>query len=593
MNKSAFHILAASLVSFLCGCAGNAAETAVTIAPERSVIVATRPFRKAAEELQRHLELISGICIPIREKDDSGSYVFLFDGGRVGDSQEACAWKVGAKKTVFSGNGYFAAVDFLENALGVRWPEGSFVSYRTANPIVIGKLSGCWNPQIKIRTIRSAASDVSNAVFSARMRRGSHDRPIYGHAFTQYWTRFGREHPEYFAMRKDGLRGPAKVSPDELGDVAVYMASRKNRVAICCVSTGLVDQVVTDWRDAGMGEYINICENDVTGSDSCHCRGCAALDVVPSDCGDPTRETYYADRYVYFGNRVLEAARRYRHDVKVCYYAYNATQDAPKRQRPDSSSYIGLVPTVFSYQHITNYVSSWKKTGVEHFFYRPNQHHYFQCPYLPIGSEEHFFNVMQYMHSQGTIGFDYDAHGAVNGGFEWLERYVIFHAMQDPGKPFSYWEDHYCSAYGAAADDIKAYFRYWRDNVWNSRLEPDMGVIIAKGKWFNFGRGLVHNLKDYYRMEDFCAAERHLVAAESRDLPRVQRDLVRRLRIAHDHARLFFQAVANKSEAATMELVDYRRKFGYPLTSWSESYFGDIAGIEGLLGIKYKKDARK
>ena len=42
-----------------------------------------------------------------------------------------------------------------------------------------------------------------------------------------------------------------------------------------------------------------------------------------------------------------------------------------------------------------------------------------------------------------------------------------------------------------------------------------------------------------------------------------------------------------------MELVDYRRKFGYPLTSWSESYFGDIAGIEGLLGIKYKKDARK
>lgn len=61
MNKSAFRILAAGILTFLCVCAGNAAETSVKIAPGRSVIVAKRPFRKAAEELQRHLELISGV----------------------------------------------------------------------------------------------------------------------------------------------------------------------------------------------------------------------------------------------------------------------------------------------------------------------------------------------------------------------------------------------------------------------------------------------------------------------------------------------------------------------------------------------------
>lgn len=44
---------------------------------------------------------------------------------------------------------------------------------------------------------------------------------------------------------------------------------------------------------------------------------------------------------------------------------------------------------------------------------------------------------------------------------------------------------------------------------------------------------------------------------------------------------------------AAMALVEYRRQFGFPLTSWSESYFGDIAGIEGLLGIKYEKKPTK
>ena len=43
---------------------------------------------------------------------------------------------------------------------------------------------------------------------------------------------------------------------------------------------------------------------------------------------------------------------------------------------------------------------------------------------------------------------------------------------------------------------------------------------------------------------------------------------------------------------ATMALVEYRRQFGFPLTSWSESYFGDIAGIEGLLGIKYENEKK-
>ena len=55
MNKSAFHILAAGILTFLCVCAGNAAETSVKIAPGRSVIVAKRPFRKFWRGFMRDL----------------------------------------------------------------------------------------------------------------------------------------------------------------------------------------------------------------------------------------------------------------------------------------------------------------------------------------------------------------------------------------------------------------------------------------------------------------------------------------------------------------------------------------------------------
>ena len=80
-----------------------------------------------------------------------------------------------------------------------------------------------------------------------------------------------------------------------------------------------------------------------------------------------------------------------------------------------------------------------------------------------------------------------------------------------------------------------------------------------------------------------------LSAAESRELDAPQRELVKRLRVAHDHAKVFFEAVAHKSKANTEALIAYRRKHGYPLYTWQEQYYGDITGVEGLLGPEKKK----
>ena len=569
----------------------------LAIDPAKAVIVSTgQDTKSAAKELKRHLDLIGGVDVPIVDKATPSAYVFRFDTDVIGGNKEACSWEASPTETVMCGNAYFAAVDFLENALGVRWPDGDAISYVAQNPMRLLRRKGSWAPELKLHGIRGGGSAKSYWHFARRMRLfGGHDAPSYGHAFTRYWSKYGKDHPEYFAMRSDGLRGPKNAKPEDLMDnIAVYAARTTGKdihVAMCCTSTGLVNQIVENWIVAGKPEYINLCENDVVGQDSCQCPSCKALDVVPEKV-NPNWETHYADRYVYFGNKVLEAARKHRADVKVCYYAYNATQDAPRRIKPDPASVAGFVPTYFSDSYISGYVGSWKKAGLTHFFYRPNRHHYYNVPYLPLGAEKHFFGIVQYLVREGCIGFDYDSNGARDGGFEWLEYYVLGHAMQDPSKSFEHWENHFCSAYGAARKDVKAYYRYWREEVWEKRLEPQMDEIAKKGKWFNFGRGLLWNLKDYYRASDFDEAEKFLKSAEAKKLAKPQRELVRRLRVAHDHARVFFEAVAHKSKANTEALVVYRKAHGYPLYTWAEQYYGDITGVEGLLGPE-KKDAKK
>ena len=47
---------------------------------------------------------------------------------------------------------------------------------------------------------------------------------------------------------------------------------------------------------------------------------------------------------------------------------------------------------------------------------------------------------------------------------------------------------------------MKAYFRYWRQEVWEKRLLPNMDKLVTRGRAGDFGRGLLWSLK-YYRTD--------------------------------------------------------------------------------------------
>ena len=263
------------------------AQGGIVIYPEKSVIVSSSEVREAADELKLHLKLITGVDVPESERPQNGKFVFSFVSSTLDGNAEVCGWKVSKAGVEFKGNVYFAVVDFLENALGVRWPEGDMIAYEARNPVVVEKLSGAWAPELKIRRIRMVPKPehkdlAGQRVCVRRMREGYHDAPLYGHAFVKHWKLYGKDHPEYFGMRKDGLRAPTNVKADDLLDnVAVYDVRVNNTLGMCVTSTGLVAQIVADWKKSGAGEYINLCENDIPGQDSCQCPSCKALDHPP------------------------------------------------------------------------------------------------------------------------------------------------------------------------------------------------------------------------------------------------------------------------------------------------------------------------
>jgi hypothetical protein len=237
---------------------------------------------------------------------------------------------------------------------------------------------------------------------------------------------------------------------------------------------------------------------------------------------------------------------------------------------------------------IDDWIRGWQDAGANVISFRPNLHYKYLGGSMPIGVEKQMFDVFQTAYRHGAVAMDYDA---LRG--EWvlsgISDYILAHGFIDPSKPFEYWEKQYCQAFGAAEEDVRKYFRYWREELWDKRLLPAMPEIIQRGGSGSFVRGMMWSLGKYYTEKDFDETDRILERAEARKLTALQRDRVEQLVIANRHARLVYEAVAaplpDKYEH-TKKLLAFRNKYKnisqMPLDNFSaeEINMGDITGIE-------------
>ena len=546
---------------------------------DKSVIV-SKGTPEGPAELKTHLAFMTGLeaknfkVYSDEAKVPAGAYVWYVgippdEAKGVKLLPEEGKWKITEKAAWVWGGALRGDVkglyNLLETAFGIRWPwPGAISGPENVTSFQVLATEGGWQAPFKIRTVRMS-NEKPNADWRMRLRYGKQGGIHYGHAFSHFWERFGwnKKHPEYFAMRKDGKRMPMGVANDTAYNIAASQDKPARYISMCVSSEAFINQIIEDWLAGGTNEYINLCENDASGENICWCADCCKLDEPAEEhigrFGSEWWPIWYADRYINFCHRVLAKAKKIRPDAKVTTYAYNAMEYPPRRERLNEDIIVGIVPTLFTKEAIRDFVQGWKKVGMKNFFHRPNRRCYYNPDVLPIGFEKHFYDIFRIIYDAGgCIGFDHDG-GTPRIPTGAFSDYVTCQTMVDPTKSFEYWEDHYMTAFGAAKEQVRAYYRYWREEVWEKRLEKDIAKITEAGLAFNFTRGLYWNLSHYYRTEDFEKAGAFLDAARKNPkLTPNAKKLVDTLWERHEYAQVWASAIVEMSDDNVKKLVDYR-----------------------------------
>lgn len=570
----------------------------IVLKPADCVIVVDgkeRQHQRAAEELAFHLKEITGQTVPVAAEAPAGKYI-IHVGKAPADAPvkytaiEESYWKFGPREAWFYGNSpgnwykgnragpvLYAVYEFLEKELGVRWPYPGIVCAPRQNPLKIVGQEGKYVHSMYRHCLRPGGKG-GKGVWTERMRYFTDTSLGSGHAFTDWWKKYGKTHPEYFALSQ-GKRAPIKLGNKKTDDVT-RIESRTARIISLCVSNpAVVDRIIRNWN--GKTAILNICENDSAAPYACHCAACRALDANPNG---KLNNHMGADRYVDFGNRVLKAARKIRKDVRVIYFAYNASEQPPVKTRIEPGTIISMVPTDFRMEKLKAYLNAWKKAGMTDFTYRPNWHWYFSPVGFPVGYDQFAFRIQQLIHHSGGCCY-YDTPREYDP-FRIHNDYILAHAMLEPERPFEYWENHFAEAFGPAKQDVLEYFRFWT-GIWNRRIEKDvlarMGSQTYEGG--NLGKTFLPWITKYYSMDDFARSGKILTRALRRELDPPARKYLQELKLFHDHAALMLKCVFTKSMSDIRQLVSFRESNAIGTRAELEKRCDIPLGIRTVPGI--------
>lgn len=269
-----------------------------------------------------------------------------------GDAKEVPMESVKRRATVAVGT-LFAAYDFLENVLGIRWywpgkygthvPQTKNVSvhklYLTAKPVYdtrtffYSSMKG--DPDVK---------SAEGALWFRRMRfGGSMGSPIANHSFNTWVKRFAKSKPEYLALQADGTR---KTSDKPGGG------------HVCLSNPDVFKQTVQDKLDAFArnpnNKFSAVMPGDSLGLFHCRCDNC--MKQVNTKA---TERGAFSNLVWGYVNRVAaEVAKKAPGRIITCcsYGSYQRRPDFPLNSNVAVTLCFGPVP-----RGTLSYKKAWKK----------------------------------------------------------------------------------------------------------------------------------------------------------------------------------------------------------------------------------------
>ncbi len=484
---------------------------AVIIVPEKPSPLVDN----AARVLRDHIKQMSGAELPIRTENQikgspSPEQAWILVGeGKLAEKQGLTSKGLGAGGIHLSAKGNvvaifgpdartptdpngtrYAVTTFLEDKLGVRylWPGelGKVVPRRET--ITVADFEHRFTPKLAQRRIRSmgyhdrlqvgldrlgfAKADYEK--LQADARRTQAESPEFfawhrlggtlningGHAFGHLWAKYGKDHPDWFALQPDGTRDQSK-NPDR----ARLCVSNADLIA--AIAKEKIDELSKNPNLLG----VSIGPNDGGRPSFCTCPKCEALDsakgrkVMLWDFSKGTRRDFehvsLTDRMVYFWNAIAEQVVKAHPDKLLVIDAYSVYAAPPVERKLHPNlvvrfASLGYAAEDYRQESLREW-DAWSKAA-KRIYFRPNLMLAGRRDGMPLLYVHKFGKDFKYLADHSMIGTDFDS-CCHNWATQGLNYYVVARLHWNPDQDVNAIVDDYCQAgFGPAAKSIRRYF---------------------------------------------------------------------------------------------------------------------------------------
>ncbi|HWL52933.1 MAG TPA: DUF4838 domain-containing protein [Chthoniobacteraceae bacterium] len=362
----------------------------------------------------------------------------------------------------------WAVNDLAQEIIGVRWlwpgPLGTFVPKKPT--LRVASRNEIRQPLLLRRTYMAKqrlvahGSDAPTYLVDLKLQErlqkeardwmedhqaGNRTEIFYGHAFSDWWEKYGALDPTLFAVPpSDRFRQPFPNA---------------NRVKLRLSNPSVLDRIEQEYLAAGKPATWAISPNDGSGFDTSDATAAWDLPQGQDKLTIWQAKGQLTARYVHFWNLVHERLRRHNPGVKLTVLAYGCYRQPPP-QEVDLSAKL-IMGIVNGYKGEEPYAAwkGWAARGAE-LLLRPNWWHVgVHVPYLEPRAQGDY---VRFAAEHGMIGFSADSlmgYWATQG----LNYYVVARLVADPKVTPDEAIAEYTAAFGAAEPKIREYFDYWME----------------------------------------------------------------------------------------------------------------------------------
>ncbi len=436
-----------------------------------------------------------------------------------------------------------AVYTFLQDYLGVRWlwPSALGEDIVPRKTIAFAPFVHRYHPQLRARSklfgfsvlLRHSAYGHSGD-WARRQRIQLDSLDVHpGHAFKDWWERFHKTQPEYFALQPDGTRS---------GFPAPELAK------LCVSNPDVWNQWMADVeqqiRHNPNLTVFHAAPNDSYGSGHCVCEKCRAWDHPEADLrpfiwqGRTERAVALSDRDVKFANmcaRLLKS-RYPDEDYHVSMNAYGNARPAPLKTVPDGNVMVSNVANNFWSLDIPDKDCLKGKTYSQHYadwgkltenqVWRPNTGNpagwQNALPDAPVERVMASFQFAMDNHCMGVIVDMVWEHWATQGPLYYVLGQMTWNPSQDWRVVLN---DYYQRGFGPAADEVKD---YW------TLLEESRNRKVDQYPGEENGYAEVYNKAFFDRAYGLLDQ----ATKKAANAPDIYRERVGFLRVGLDHTRL-------------------------------------------------------